>query len=50
VTDVPAVSVTVTEHRLYQCRCACGMVTTADAALSGCLVVEGWPDVLAWEV
>jgi transposase len=31
VTDVPAVSVTVTEHRLYQCRCACGMVTTADA-------------------
>jgi transposase len=31
VSDVPLVTVTVTEHRLHRVRCDCGRLTTADA-------------------
>lgn len=51
VTDVPAVSVTVTEHRIQSRRCGCGCVTSADrpagvSAAPGCY----GPNLRAWVV
>lgn len=51
VTDVPAVSATVTEHRLQQRRCACGCVTGALAPEGVAAASASYgPNLRAWVV
>lgn len=51
VTDVPAVSVTVTEHRLQRRRCGCGCVTGAAAPAGVAAAPASYgPNVRAWVV
>jgi transposase len=51
VTDVPAVAVTVTEHRLQRRRCACGCVTSAAAPTGVADAPASYgPNVRAWVV
>jgi len=51
VTDVPALSVTVTEHRLQRCRCGCGCVTSAAAPAGVADAPASYgPNVRAWVV
>ena len=51
VTDIAPVTATVTEHRLYQRRCGCGKITTADAPVGVAAAPASYgPNLRAWVV
>jgi transposase len=51
VSDVPAMSATVTEHRLHRRRCVCGTLTTADGPAGvACAPASYGPNLRAWVV
>jgi transposase len=51
VRDVPAMSVTVTEHRLHRRRCACGTLTTAKGPTGVASAPASYgPNLRAWAV
>jgi transposase len=51
VTDIAPAQATVTEHRLHQLRCGCGMVTTAPAPAGVAAAPTSYgPNLRAWVV
>lgn len=51
VSDVPAMSVRVTEHRLHARRCVCGTLTTADTPAGVAAAPTSYgPNLRAWMV